>query len=412
MDLLLHPDGDSRVGEVLVEFLSDRQNAFDSFTAAVAFVRRSGVRHICQALRGFVHNNGQVRIVIGIDHKATTTDGLQELLDCVEPSGEVFVFHNAGPSTYHPKIFLFENEREARVIIGSSNLTEGGLFTNYEASVILRLSKSNREDRAFLTKVKQAIQTWSDTERGTVHRLTRELVRELHKRGLIRSEQELYQSRPGEFEFRKTGNLVGPLPPTTEETGSVEQPAALFERVPVPRPPRITIHFEDFEEEEMPADQVTPVHQQQVTGFVMTLHRTDMGRGQTTPGTSPRSPEVFIPLGARNAHPQFWGWPEAFVEDPQKPGKRDRIGVRMLIGDQDADVNMMTWPDKRDFRLRNAELLRRGSIGDVLRIEKLTTGGEYEYSVEIIPQGTSKYDRYLELCVNQTRNSNKRWGYY
>ncbi len=31
-------------------------------------------------------------------------------------------------------------------------------------------------------------------------------------------------------------------------------------------------------------------------GFVMTLQKTDVGRGQTTAGTSARSPEIFIPL--------------------------------------------------------------------------------------------------------------------
>ena len=51
--------------------------------------------------------------------------------------------------------------------------------------------------------------------------------------------------------------------------------------------------------------------------FAMTLQNTDVGKGQTTPGTSRRSPEIYIPLIARNFAPDFWGWPNKFIEDPK-----------------------------------------------------------------------------------------------
>ena len=54
--------------------------------------------------------------------------------------------------------------------------------------------------------------------------------------------------------------------------------------------------------------------------FVMTLQRTDVGVGQTTEGTSRRSPEIFIPLAARDFDPEFWGWPRRFTTDRDWPG--------------------------------------------------------------------------------------------
>ena len=39
---------------------------------------------------------------------------------------------------FHPKLYLFDGERESSVIVGSANLTGAGLETNHEASLWLR----------------------------------------------------------------------------------------------------------------------------------------------------------------------------------------------------------------------------------------------------------------------------------
>ena len=46
------------------------------------------------------------------------------------------MFHNAIPrATFHPKIYLFESLITATLFVGSNNLTDGGFYTNYEATV-------------------------------------------------------------------------------------------------------------------------------------------------------------------------------------------------------------------------------------------------------------------------------------
>ena len=144
----------------------------------------------------------------------------------------------------------------------------------------------------------------------------------------------------------------------------------------------------------------------------MTLQRTDVGVGQTTAGTSRRSPEIFVPLAARDAEPGFWNWPGGFASDPRRPGKLDRHGVRMRLGGEVVAVNMMTWPDKHDFRLRSEALRSSGNVGDILRIEKANPTADYDYYVEVIPQGTSQHSVYLALCREPVRNSRKMYGYY
>jgi len=144
----------------------------------------------------------------------------------------------------------------------------------------------------------------------------------------------------------------------------------------------------------------------------MTLQRTDAGYGQVTPGTSRRSPEIFIPLAARNENPEFWGWPDLFTEDPSIPGKMDRSGVAMRVEGTVVTVNMMTWPVKRDFRLRSETLRSAGNVGDILKMELSDPSTGFEYDVEIVRQDSRDYERWLHRCVNAVRNSRKRYGYY
>jgi hypothetical protein len=145
----------------------------------------------------------------------------------------------------------------------------------------------------------------------------------------------------------------------------------------------------------------------------MTLQQTDVGTGQTTPGTSRRSPEIFIPLAAIEEDRAFWRFPDGFREDATRSGKFDRVGVRMRLGGGVATVNMMTWPVKHDFRLRSEALRSAGDVGDILRLERAAAGSAFDYEVEIVRQGTPDYARRLAQCVRVVRPpSRKRFGYY
>jgi hypothetical protein len=146
--------------------------------------------------------------------------------------------------------------------------------------------------------------------------------------------------------------------------------------------------------------------------YVTTLLQTDVGRGQTTTGTSARSPEVFIPLAARDLHPSFWGWPNAFVQDPNKPNKYDRSNVPFLVNGHPASVNMMTWPDKSDFRLRSEALRSGGNVGDIMVIERSSAPG-LDYIATFVPAGTPQHAALLQACTIPARKpSTRRYGYF
>lgn len=394
-DFVTNPDGDQRIGDHLRTGLAAR--SWTHLSGAVAFVRASGVRHLADGLRAFCVRGGVVRLAVGVDLQGSSEEGLRMLLDCVQTDAQVCVFHNETDSTFHPKLWLFEDAERAELIVGSGNLTGGGLYTNYEAALRIVLDKASRTDAATISSAREIVTQWTTPDDRLVKMLTFDLLDELVVRGYVLPEvtlREIQQQQRG-----------------TQRAG-VDRPPRLFAAVRVPAPPASgrsaaipERHPRRREEGGAPA----LVSQR---GFVMTLQTTDVGVGQTSRGTSRRSPEIFIPLAARDHEPTFWGWTEKFTEDPRTPGKRDRVAVPVRLGAETIEVSMMTWPLKHDFRLRSEALRSAGDVGDILRLEKVEGNASFEYYAEIIPRGTTLFDEFSALCIHPVRNSQKRWGYY
>ena len=395
MDFIHQPSETNRLGDFLNENLS---GSWSHFRAAVAFAKRSGVRHIEAGLASFASNK-DVEIIVGIDHRGTSYEGLKSLLDSVSPTGSVIVFHNPILSTFHPKIFLFKSAAAADVVVGSGNLTGGGLFANYEAGLRLRLDLAYPADAALLQHIEQVLDLWADQSTGTARLLDASLLSRLTALGLTPSEQlTATLDEPNEQSESNVHQEGDEFPFTARAEPGVPH---------VPYRGHRTRAIDTRVTEEPTEGSETSL------GFVMTLQQTDVGVGQTTTGTSRRSPEIFIPLAARDADAAFWKWPDGFVEDPNTPGKLDRRGVKVRMAGETINVNMMTWPARHDFRLRSEALRSAGNVGDILRIERaVDPNADYEYYVEVIPLGTTQHPVYLRLCDNTVRNSRKRFGYY
>ena len=271
--------------------------------------------------------------------------------------------------------------------MGSGNLTGGGLISNYEAGVRVRLNLANHRDAAFLDEIETSLDEWADPASGIAAPLNKKLLDDLHNWGLVPSESASYAH------------------PNDQYTAAVSEASADFPFSPQPAPGMPTIAT--------PAGPLMGTSPVAASGFLMTLQQTDVGVGQMTEGTSRRSPEIFIPLVARDMYSLFWEWPGGFAEDPARQGKMDRFNVRIRISGQIATANIMYWPVKRDFRIRSAQIRDAGEVGDILRIERAASNeSAFDYYVEIIPKGTTLYPIYLALCVNSVRNSSKRFGYY
>ncbi len=317
-DFFHHPVGTVRLGDYLNSHLSDKR--WTLFRAAIAFVKRSGVRHIRKCLTTF-SQRADVKLSIGVDFGGTSMEGLQDLLECLEGRGAIWIYHNENYSTFHPKIYMFRNESHADVLVGSGNLTEGGLYTNYEASLSVSLDLAVEADAIMLSQIEGVLDSWSNLSRdtGAARELTDELLAELMTNGYVPTE---VQARVA---AQDADNIL--------RAGSGIRPAPLFKRMPVPRAPALLSSIpdepDDLREEdyEITSPEAVMTQLGHSTGFLMTLQKTDVGVGQTTQGTARRSPEVFIPLSARDYDPDFWGWNDLFTEDSARAGKWDRSAV-------------------------------------------------------------------------------------
>jgi HKD family nuclease len=426
MEFIVQPFAEIRLGDFLLSHLSDPQ--WTQFRAAIAFVKRSGTQHIRQPLRHF-SDNAQVKVSVGVDLYGTSREGLSDLLEATTPSGQIFIYRNNGPSTFHPKVYLFKSAARADVVVGSGNLTSGGLFTNYEASVAAALDLTVKADADFLQAIEETLDAWSQPQEGLCYVLTPELLSQLVATGLVHGEAQLEAMQQAQTSAAK--------PPTTPPAAGTDEPpapASLFVTVPVPPPPLIAKTPPAAAEMDAPteATEVPPasviqplgVLPQQLGGvgcFVMTLQNTDVGVGQTTAGTARRSPEVFIPLAALDQHPDFWTFPAEFTEDihwnnthPNRRGgfgKMDRMDVPMRIGVIHS-VRMFFNPRKGDFRLGNEALRSAGHIGDILLVQRVDPVNGFEYDIQVAPQGSPLFEQLEPLCDTPVPNSHKRFGYF
>lgn len=159
----------------------------------VAWVRRSGTRLIRRPLRRFLRRSGIVRVTVGIDIENTSYEGLRDLLT-LQRSGvaEIYVYHNESPSsTFHPKVYLFYGGQQAKLVVGSHNLTEGGLYVNTEAAV----EYSGRLSDDIVVSARAALATWRDTSQRLSRPLTKDLLADLLREGYVMRERSLQRRR-------------------------------------------------------------------------------------------------------------------------------------------------------------------------------------------------------------------------
>lgn len=160
--------------------------------AAVAWVRRSGTKHLLPAFQAFLGSGGKARFTVGVDIENTSKEGLEDLLALGDVGDSVtYVHHNESPDvTFHPKVYLLTNDVRARLIIGSNNLTQSGLFTNTEVGLQIDASPNDQ----VILDIQKALHAWSDTSENLARELDQDLLEALVREGYVFPER-LLQSR-------------------------------------------------------------------------------------------------------------------------------------------------------------------------------------------------------------------------
>lgn len=425
---IAQPDDDFRLGDFLTQALKNSE--WSCFRAAIAFVKRSGTKHVKDALSAF-SNRAAVNVSIGINSGGTSAEGLQDLIDAVSPTGKLCVFHNTRGSTFHPKIYLFKNADAAELIIGSGNLTEGGLYTNYEASVRLTLNLKDPTDRLILANVEKALDRWSLPTPGICYALDTVLLKRLVASAKVPSEQSASESEESSSTTTGEASVRDSLFKAVRVRPAPEVPPSRKTKLTAAAAAKGTKTGTTAAATPSPAPATAAGFRQ----FVMTLQKTDAGYGQVRSGTARRSPEIFIPIRAVDADPAFWGWPNRFAVDKtwskahakwirSKKGtlrsssrplqKMDRAGVVIRIVNNGSLVSAAMWynPHKVNLRIRQEQLRSAGKVGDILILSAAPPGAACDYEFEVVAPTERRFGSLAKACrMKAAANSKKRYGY-
>jgi hypothetical protein len=118
----------------------------------------SGLKSIIDLLKIFLKQGGELHFIAGQNFALTEPDALYEIFNILKskPKSNLYIYKAASnDSIFHPKMYLFESNRDCRVILGSANMTNGGLTTNNEVSLSFKCQKNS-------DVWKQSISTFND----------------------------------------------------------------------------------------------------------------------------------------------------------------------------------------------------------------------------------------------------------
>lgn len=135
---LINQPFNGQLGDHLIALL-ESQN-FHRLTVFVAFARNSGVLRIKDALQRFRMQGGSVHVHVGVDLGGTSYEALTALLLHTD---SLTVVHSEGGQTFHPKLYHFVGATDTVLVVGSNNLTGGGLWTNFESAWLVALDRSD-----------------------------------------------------------------------------------------------------------------------------------------------------------------------------------------------------------------------------------------------------------------------------
>lgn len=129
------------LSQTLLDVISPSIAQAEECRIAVAFLSTGGLAMVEPALHQCLQRNGRLEFLVGLDLLATEPQALIHLYEISQTNSQVALYCFANPkvtAVYHPKLYIALTEDEATIVIGSSNLTEGGLQKNVEANAVIR----------------------------------------------------------------------------------------------------------------------------------------------------------------------------------------------------------------------------------------------------------------------------------
>lgn len=159
---------------------------------SVAFVNSDGVK-LLEA--EFKKHSAKTTAFIGVRNDITSLQAAKRLLDL----GITLYVVDTGSRRviYHPKIYLVRGKGNTKLIIGSANLTPGGLNNNIEASVLADCDMTDAADRLLVESIEKGFDEQPAEHPKNVLKITTAAeLDELHEKGLLIDEAAAAPPKP------------------------------------------------------------------------------------------------------------------------------------------------------------------------------------------------------------------------
>ncbi|MDQ3388027.1 MAG: phospholipase D family protein [Gemmatimonadota bacterium] len=424
MSLYVGPGGTERLGDILrAEF----QATWTAARFATAYAKMSGINHVYDILATFASTDGRtLRATIGIDQHGTSYEALAALLTLFAPHGhELFVCHNprikgsiASP-TFHPKLWLFDDGAQAKLLVGSGNLTQGGLYTNYEVGTVQDLDLHAPLDRHVFDGAIRMLDRWTNLSFRDVKRLDQQLLDDLFNANLVLSEDEIRRASRTSARARV---LSGGRTETTSIGGAVFQgedfqaPPTLRARAPRNQPPAAApLGAGGTTRRPAATAPVAPVVPQNLVFY------THLSQTEKT--------EIYLAQAPLRDDPAFFGLPFTGRTEPRRAGNPPQpqaspwplsdVTVYDATGVADSCLELPTkmWQymeganANKDVRIYLSAKLQSFIVnGSVCVIARDPRPG-IDYAISIYAPGHPDFARYDAKCVTSLPNSPRRYGW-
>lgn len=179
MELMNQPFS-GQLGNRLIELLDSTD--YHTLNIAVAFAKNSGVLRIKDSIERFRERGGKVNVYVGVDLGGTSYEALTNLLLHTD---SLSVVHSEKGQTFHPKIYHFIGKDKGLAVVGSHNLTAGGLWTNFESSVLIPLERPGASEAKLLEGLEEYLKNLALLKESFMSINTQDDIDALLKNGYV-----------------------------------------------------------------------------------------------------------------------------------------------------------------------------------------------------------------------------------
>ncbi len=423
------PRGRSAGARLITELTS---GGWNEFRCAVAFAKLSGVAYLDAPLRAFASGGGRASIAVGVDHDGTSFEAVSQLLGAVGPGGEVLVVKHLGsPSpTFHPKAFLFTacdshgQVDRALLISGSTNLTKGGLFTNYEFGSAWIPDLTDPRQAESLREAVDVLDAWTDTSTGLCVRLDPKSLVEMNARGWLPTEERIAAKRQPSGSSSSGSSSGG---------ASAAPPAGLRKQ---PRPPNVP-HSTSMGPPAVALPNAAAPARRIRARRVRARAVGGTGRGRATHDAlvidiaTAKKTEVFLAKSALADDPVFFGHPFQGLTSPRRstsspqPERQPRPVVDLLLiganGEQLSEYiehEVKLWEYVKgtsanmDVRMIIPQaLLRSLPSGCILEMRRSPVRASLDYRLEFLTPGSAKWTAARAVATKALPGGKRSYGW-